>query len=204
MGDERSDDRERNFQSAYDGTPPWDIGRPQPAFVELADTCAIDGAVLDVGCGTGENTLMLAERGHDVLGVDTAETAIDRAREKARERGLDAEFRVHDAYELATLGRQFETIIDSGLFHVLVRDDPERYAASLRSALRSGGRLFVLGFDERDVGQGPGVSKTAIRETFSDGWHVESIEESTFETTGVENHKRRAWLATIRSTERTA
>lgn len=200
MSDGQPDGGERSFDSAYEGSPPWEIGRAQPAFVELADSGAIDGTVLDVGCGTGENSLMLAERGYDVLGVDTAKAAIDRARAKARERGLEAEFRVHDAYDLAALGGQFDTVVDSGLLHVLVREDPQRYAASLRSAIRPGGRLFVLGFDESDRGQGPGISRAEVHEAFADGWQVESIDEAVFETVGVENHKRRAWLATIRAT----
>ena len=197
-----TDERERSFDSAYDGTPPWDIGRAQPAFVELADEDAIDGPVLDVGCGTGENALMLAERGYEVVGVDAVPKAIDRARAKARERGLDVEFLVHDAYDLAALDRQFGTIVDSGLFHVLAHDDPTGYAASLRSAIRPGGTLYVLGFDKNDAGQGPGVTREEILAAFTEGWRVESIEQSVFETTGVEHHKRRAWLAKIRATGR--
>lgn len=201
MHEDRNPDHERTFDSAYEGTPPWDIGRAQPAFVELADAGLIDGDVLDVGCGTGENALVLADRGHDVLGVDTAPRAIERARSKARERGLDAEFLVHDALDLGTLDRQFDTIIDSGLFHVLAHEAPERYADSLRSVLRPGGRLYVLGFDERDEGQGPGISPTNVYDAFVDGWDVVSIEKSAFETVGVEEHKRRAWLATVAATE---
>lgn len=184
----------------YRGRPPWEIDRPQPAFVALSDAGEIRGTVLDVGCGTGENALLFAARGHDVLGVDTAGAAVERAREKARERGLDAEFRVHDAYDLASLDRQFDTVVDSGLFHVLVRDDPRRYAASLRSAIRQGGRLFVLGFDDREEGRGPATSRADIREAFTDGWRVDAIEESVYETVGVEDHRRRARLATVRAT----
>ena len=200
MSEDQPDDRERTFESMYRGRPPWEIGRPQPAFVALADAGEIQGTVLDVGCGTGENALLFAARGHDVLGVDTARAAVERARAKARERGLDVEFRVHDAYDLASLDRRFDTVVDSGLFHVLVHDDPRRYAASLRAAIRRGGRLFVLGFDDREEGQGPAMSRADVREAFTDGWQVESIDESVYETVGVEDHKRRAWLATVRAT----
>jgi 2-polyprenyl-3-methyl-5-hydroxy-6-metoxy-1,4-benzoquinol methylase len=76
------------FDDAYRGTPPWDIGRRQPAFVELALAGEIVGRVLDVGCGTGENALYLAQKGLVVAGVDGSPRAIHKAKEKAAERGL--------------------------------------------------------------------------------------------------------------------
>jgi SAM-dependent methyltransferase len=78
----------RSFDGAYKDTPPWDIGRPQAEIVRLAQQGAIKGRVLDVGCGTGENALYLAEQGLEVWGVDGAPQAIEQARAKATERGL--------------------------------------------------------------------------------------------------------------------
>src|SRR5690348_9658253 len=104
------------FESMYAKKPPWDIGRPQPVFVEVADT--VTGEVLDAGCGTGENALFFAHRGHHVLGIDYLEGPIEEARRKDQERGLDAEFITMDALTLKTLDRQFDGVIDSGLFHV--------------------------------------------------------------------------------------
>ncbi|MGH3169735.1 MAG: methyltransferase domain-containing protein, partial [Trebonia sp.] len=69
-----------DFDAAYRGTPPWEIGHPQPAFAELAKAGALRGRVLDVGCGTGEHALLAAERGLDVTGVDMAARAIEQAR----------------------------------------------------------------------------------------------------------------------------
>jgi hypothetical protein len=48
------------FESMYAGKAPWDIGKPQRAFVEVADR--VTGAILDAGYGTGENALFFAER----------------------------------------------------------------------------------------------------------------------------------------------
>ena len=76
------------FEKAYQGQAPWDIGEPQPEFVRLAESGAIEGTVLDVGCGTGENALYLAARGHDVWGIDFVPKAIELARDKAIQRGL--------------------------------------------------------------------------------------------------------------------
>src|SRR6185312_4314520 len=85
------------FDAAYEGTPPWDIGRPQPAFVQLAETGRIQGRVLDAGCGTGENALHLAARGLDAWGIDASGKAIERAVGKAKTRALRSTFVVGDA-----------------------------------------------------------------------------------------------------------
>src|SRR5215471_2428474 len=83
----------RPWDASYrDGSPPWDIGQPQPAIVRLASEGAFTGPVLDAGCGTGENALHVASVGLQVLGFDVAETAVERARQKAKARGIDAEF----------------------------------------------------------------------------------------------------------------
>src|SRR5207237_4390343 len=65
-----------DFETMYASTPPWDIGRPQPAFLELAQRGLLRAPVLDVGCGTGEHALMAAGLGLEATGIDTAPTAI--------------------------------------------------------------------------------------------------------------------------------
>src|SRR6185369_5853792 len=68
--------------SYQDGPAPWDLGQPQPAVVRLAAEGGFTGAVIDVGCGTGDNALHVAALGVSVLGVDVAETALALARAK--------------------------------------------------------------------------------------------------------------------------
>jgi ubiquinone/menaquinone biosynthesis C-methylase UbiE len=119
--------------SYHGGTAPWDIGRPQPAIVGLAAEGGFAGAVLDAGCGTGENALHVAALGLSVLGVDVAETALAIARAKAADRGIEAEFAAADAFQLERLGRSFQTVLDCGLFHTFDVDERPRYVASLAS-----------------------------------------------------------------------
>jgi len=185
-----------SFESAYLGTPPWDIGRPQPAIVRLAQTGQITGSVLDVGCGTGENALYLAEHGYTAAGVDGAPTAIKKARAKAKRRGLNASFEVGDALNLPTPERQFDTVIDSGLFHVFSDDERPRFRDSLGRVVRSGGTYFLMCFSDQQPGDwGPRrVTQAEIRAVFGDGWRVNSIEPSAFETNLGD---AQAWLATI-------
>ena len=183
-----------------DNRPPWDIGRPQQVWVRLADAGEINPPVLDSGCGTGEHTLLLAERGMEVLGIDGAPTAIDLARAKAAERGLNAGFDVGDVLELDRLGRTFATVIDSGVFHVFDDADRPRYVASLASVLDPGGVLHLLCFSEHTPGtRGPRrVTQAEIRAAFAEGWTVDRIEPEQLEVTeefGPE--PAHAWIAKI-------
>jgi cyclopropane fatty-acyl-phospholipid synthase-like methyltransferase len=191
------------WDSAYEAgsRPPWDIGRPQPAFVRLADGGLLRGRVLDAGCGSGEHALLAAARGADVVGVDVSPRAIERARRKAGERGIAVRFEVADALRLGELGLTFDTVIDSGLFHVFDDADRARYVTSLASVLEPGGTCYLMCFSDRQPGtMGPRrVSQEELRAAFSDGWAVTSIVAEAFEVNpGLGTPTAQAWLATIR------
>ena len=181
----------------YVSPPPWDIGRTQPAFQALADAGVVRGRVLDVGCGTGEHALMAAGLGLDATGVDLADNALNRARQKGRERGLSAQFLHHDARKLAELGESFDTVLDCGLFHIFSDDDRGRLVDNLRAVIPPGGRYFMLCFSDRQPGTlGPRrVTQDEIRASFGDGWRVDSIEPATIEITAGPGIL--AWLARI-------
>ena len=169
------------FESMYAGQAPWDIGRPQKAFLDVADR--ITGSVLDAGCGTGATAIFLAGRGCQVTGIDFIEEAINRARHKAAERGLPATFLVKDAMTLKDWNERFDNVIDSGLFHVFSDDDRSRYVEGLATVLKPGGRLFLLCFSDEEPGtQGPRrVSKKELHDAFAEGWVIESIEPTRAE-----------------------
>jgi SAM-dependent methyltransferase len=189
------------FEAAYEATPPWDIGAPQPAFATLAAAGRLRGRVLDVGCGTGEHVLMAADAGCEGVGIDIASSAIRLARAKASKRGTSARFIVGDARNLAALGQQFDIVLDCGLFHVLDDEDRAPFVANLASVIRSGGEYFMLCFSENEPGVwGPRrVTQDEIREVFADRWDVEAIEADEINVT-FRAEPVRSWFATIART----
>jgi cyclopropane fatty-acyl-phospholipid synthase-like methyltransferase len=182
---------------------PWDIGRPQPAIVRLADAGELVEPVLDAGCGSGEHALLAATMGFRVTGVDISQHAVEIARAKARQRGLSAEFIVGDVLALdhvARLAPPFHTVIDTGCFHTFANADRPIYASSLAGVVPAGGVLHLLCFSEHTPGtEGPRrVTQAEIRQTFSRDWTVERIEPETFSVSNLwSGPQPNAWLARI-------
>jgi cyclopropane fatty-acyl-phospholipid synthase-like methyltransferase len=196
------------FEQMYQGQAPWDTGRPQPAIIKLAEAGEIRGSVLDVGCGTGENLLYLAAKCHEACGIDFVPVAIERAKAKAVQRGIAAHFVVANALELNKLGWQFDTVIDCGLFHTFSDEERPVFVRGLAEVLRHGGLLHLLCFsDEEPWTEGPRrVSQREIRDAFQDGWKVQGIEPTSFESVPRPDGPTfslggpKAWLATIQRT----
>ena len=186
--------------SYHDGPAPWDIGQPQPAIVRVASAGGFAGAVLDAGCGTGENALQVASLGLSVLGVDVAETALAIARQKATDRGIKVEFAAADAFQLQRLGRTFNSVLDCGLFHTFDPDERPRYVESVASVTEHHGTLYVLCFSDEGPDTGPHpVKGEELRAAFnaSSLWNVLDIERDRVHTRFHDNGAP-AWLATIK------
>ena len=168
------------FQDAYAGQAAWDIGRPQSA---IASANLVKSPLLDSGCGTGDTALFFAAKGHQVTGIDFVKEAIRRAKLKAKERNLSAQFLIKDALTLDQWDQKFNSIIDSGLFHVFSDDDRRRYVAGLAHILNPAGHLLLLCFsNEEPAGNGPRrISRDELHNAFSTGWKIESIQPTRFE-----------------------
>lgn len=190
-------------------TPPWVIGEPQPAIVELERSGLIRGKVLDVGCGTGEHTMLLTRLGYDVLGIDFSPQAVEQARRNAEAKGVAARVEVADAMNLGDEPR-YDTIVDSALFHIFDDTDRPKYVASLHNACRPGGIVHMLALSDAGRGFGPQVSDEVIREAFADGWELEALDTTTYRGIVTEVHAgaldlpvgtrvdEPAWLARVR------
>ena len=169
--------------------------------MRLASEGGFAGAVLDAGCGTGDNALHIASLGLSVLGVDVAETAVAIARAKAHDRGIDVEFAAADAFQLDRLGRKFQTVLDCGLFHTFDADERTRYLASLASVTEHDGTLYVLCFSDDGPNAGPHpVSQQELKEAFnpSYGWNVVAVKPDRVQTRFHDESGAPAWFATIK------
>jgi len=183
---------------------PWDIGRPQAPFVAAAGR--IGSRVLDIGCGTGDLAIWLAERGHAVTGIDFIEPPLAVARRKAADRGLAVNFLHMDALAVGEIPERFAAVTDCGLFHTF--DDAGRaaYVRSLARLLEPGSRVFLLCMSTAEPGaHGPRrVSESELREAFRAGWEIETLEPARFEVVpGIPGAEfspggAHAWFAVLR------
>jgi SAM-dependent methyltransferase len=168
--------------------------------VRVAAEGGFAGAVLDAGCGTGENALHVAALGLSVLGVDVAETALAIARAKAADRGIAVGFAAADAFRLERLGRRFATVLDCGLFHSCDGDERPGYVASLASVTEHDGTLYLWCFSDEGPDTGPHpIRQDELRAAFNPGtgWHVAAIEPDRLQTR-YHDDGAPAWFATIK------
>jgi SAM-dependent methyltransferase len=187
------------FQQIYTGKPAWEIDQPQPTIIKLQEAGAIEGAVLDIGCGTGCNAIYLAGLGHLVTAFDLVPTAIEQARDRLGKRPLPVAFYAASVLALGNLGVH-DTAIDAGVFHVFNDKDRLVYAENIHRLLKPGGMLYLICFSEHQPGtEGPRrVTQQEIRDAFAKGWTVEKIEPSIYQTMPSFYGDAKAWLASIR------
>ena len=162
---------------------PWDIGAAQPVVVEAERAGRFHGAVLDVGCGLGENAIHLGSQGHQVTGIDASPSAIEQARQRAARRGVDVEFAVADATSLAGFEARFDSVLDGACYHCLDEDARHAYAAALHRATRPDAVLTLFCFPTGASGLAAamGVSEENLRTTWGKaGWDITDLRPARY------------------------
>ena len=176
------------FDSVYRGEAPWDVGGPQPALASLLAAHPPMGPVLDLGCGSGDLAIHLAESGLDVTGIDFASEPIEQAREKAARLAPEVAGRLHfevaDALHPSRLGRRFGAIVDSGFYHLFDPQESEGFVDELARTLLPGGRYYLLAFAVEFPAENVprAVTEAELRERFAaaGGWNVLEIAPAEF------------------------
>ena len=165
--------------------PAWDTGVTPPEVVEtFAHGDLPPGPALDLGCGTGTNTIYMAQHGRQVIGLDFVPRAIARAKEKARQAGVDGQtqFLVGDVSNLSQLGLPpCALALDIGCFHGLNAEQQRRCAAGLAAQLLPGGRYMLYAMDPHpEAGYRFGVTEQQVRAVFSPSFDITRAEHGTF------------------------
>ena len=170
------------------GLTPWD-GHPQSAtlreLVDGTDTLP-PGTALDVGCGTGDSSIYLAQHGWQVTGVDFTAKALDKARTKASAANADVSFVHADVTHLrrAGINGPFQVIVDNGCFHGMSDGDRDLYAQEISAAAAPGARLLMIAFKPSGRFGPAGVDQTEIERRFTPAWTLLSAADEPRWTAG--------------------
>lgn len=170
------------FSLWYYFRPPWDTEITPPEVVEAitGPNALPPGRALDLGCGTGTNSLYLARHGWQVVGVDFAFTAIHKARRKATKDGLTVEFYAADVTRLDFLQPPYDLALDIGCFHTLDAEGQVRYRNQLRRLLRPGARFMLYAFGPRQGRLGEmGVTPEGVQQLFSPDFRLLRVDRGT-------------------------
>ena len=175
----------RDWNESYrEGNMPWDTGHPSSELQRVIREHKIQPCrALEIGCGTGTNSLWLAQQGFSVTGVDVAPLAIEQAIARAREAGVQAEFQVADVLALADLGAPFGFFFDRGCYHAVRRSDPQGYAPAVARQLAPGAKGLVLAGNAKEPNDPgpPVVSEEQIRAELGQAFNILALEEFRFD-----------------------
>ncbi|MGB9698732.1 MAG: class I SAM-dependent methyltransferase [Thermodesulfobacteriota bacterium] len=141
------------------GDTPWDVGRPDFNLIQVVTTRPVQPCkALDIGCGTGDNSIWLAQKNFEVIGIDTSEIAIKKAIEKATNAKVKCTFKLVDFFTSPVAEAPFGFVFDRGCFHSLSFDEErKRFAEKVAAHLEKDGLwLSILGnADEKRLAPGP-------------------------------------------------
>jgi ubiquinone/menaquinone biosynthesis C-methylase UbiE len=184
-----------------EGELPWDSGKPDDHLRGVIEAYGIEpGKALEIGCGTGTNSIWLAQQGFAVTGMDISKTAIARAREKASAAGVGCRFLVGDFMVDPVPGAPFDLVYDRGCLHVFQgHEELSRFAMRVGDVLAAEGMWHsLIGSTDgppRDTGP-PRHSATDIVAAVEPHFEILELRSTTFDN---EDHRHaRAWVLVAR------
>lgn len=166
----------RLWNLAYLGWAPWDIGGPRPELVRLVKSGKLKPCrAIDLGCGTGENVIYLAQQDFDVIGADISSRAIAKARRKAQAARVSPTFITGDVTNLTGVEGPFDLVVDSGCLHSLFSSTArEGYVQTLLRLTRPNSRYFLYCFVWRHPFT-PGVKPGEVERRFGREFDIEDL-----------------------------
>jgi cyclopropane fatty-acyl-phospholipid synthase-like methyltransferase len=172
----------------YKDLPPWEIGAPQPAMAALLAQHPPTSPVLDVGCGSGDLAIYLAQLGHQVIGIDFVESAIKNAQSKIGalppETRQLLNFQVADALKPSLLQKKFGAVVDSGFYHLFNPDQCDQLIDEVASILHPAGRYylheFAIEFSVPNMPRQITADEFQARFTAEKGWRIQEIQSVQF------------------------
>jgi len=193
---------ESRYRERYkSGNTPWDIGRPDFNLIEVVTRTPIAGCrALDVGCGSGDNAIWLAENRFQVTGTDTSDVAIGKAREKAAGAGVQCDFKVVDFFAYSVEGPPFGLVFDRGCFHSFpAAKDRRGFAERVAAHLKDAGLWLMLAGNADEDRRGPGPPRRTaadIVEAVEPDFEILSLQSTRFGSN--RPNPPRAWRCLMR------
>ena len=155
-----------DWDAAYrEGTPPWDTERPHAELVRVLDECRLRlDTVLEIGCGSGADAVLLARRKFEITAVDASAIALERARARAEQHDALLRLVLADIFDVAPSAGQFDLVYDAGFYHFIRLVDLEKYLDMLWHVTRPGSHYFCLAGAPGETAEGgpPQVSEDDI------------------------------------------
>lgn len=166
------------------GDVPWDTGHPSPELQNVLRRQHIQPCrALELGCGTGTNSVWLAEQGFDVTGLDIAPLALERAAARAAAAGVAVRFLAADVLTPPDLGEPFAFFFDRGCYHVVRRENPHAYAPAVARLLAPGAFGLVLAGNAREPHEPgpPVVTEEQLRDELGRSFRILDLREFRFD-----------------------
>jgi SAM-dependent methyltransferase len=171
------------------GMSHWDSGETPPEVQDAFRAGGIPpGAALDLGCGTGTNTVFMAQQGRQAIGLDFVPEAIKKARSKAQQAGVTerTRFQVADVTRLGEMDLPRSGFaLDMGCFHGLDPDGQRRYAEGLAKTMVSGGRYMLYTLDpHKEAGFSFGMQPETVEAIFAPWFNIVRVERGSLWSRG--------------------
>jgi SAM-dependent methyltransferase len=178
----------KQYRERYEsGDTPWDVNQPDFNLIEVVTEKPILGCkVLDIGCGTGDNSIWLAQKGFQVIGTDTSDIALEKAKEKASKDNVECDFVLVDFLKNRIEGAPFGFVFDRGCFHSFnSEEDRRRFAQNVATHLEEAGLWLTIVGNADENRQGPSppqLTALDIVKALEPYFEILSLQSSHFES----------------------